>query len=295
LFVKAANANAGFPRDTPEGPLQATDHYRIANPPRSSTNGTIQPLVHRRDDVLIERQNFKPVRTKRAFEEICEQIRGEIQSGALSAGDKLPDERELAELFHVSRSTLREAFRALEMAGILTLHKGVKGGAVLLQGNTKPITQTMEDLLSLNGLSLKEYTEARVCVQRAIIRLACERAKEEDFARLEDNISRMRARGPQITADERLQLTKEFCDLLARATKNRAMSALMSAFTEPFAHYLKQIGPDRTWDVAASRSKFVRHLRARNADAAIAEMVGHMQRLHMFLLKHQARHAAAAQ
>lgn len=238
---------------------------------------------------MNERQSFKPVKPKRAFEEICEQIRQEIQSGALSAGDRLPSERELADQFQVSRSTVREAFRTLEISGVLTLHKGVKGGAVLKHGDVRPITQTMKDLLSLGGLSLEDYTEARVCLQREIIGLACKRGTEEDFAALEANIEQMRAAGSQISAEARTRLTQDFYDLLAQATKNRAMSVLMNAFTEPLGYYLEKIGPDRSWDVAASRSKFVTHLRARDAEAASAEMVHHMQRLHRYLIEQNSR------
>lgn len=233
---------------------------------------------------MSDKQTFKPVRTRRAFEEICAQIRNEIQSGALSAGDKLPSERELAEQFEVSRSTVREAFRTLEMSGVLSLQKGMYGGAIVMQGDPQPINQTMQDLLSLGGLSLEDYTEARVCLQREIIRLACERGTDEDFDAIGDNIARMRAAGPRVSGDERTRLTQEFYDLLAKATKNGAMSVIMSAFTVPLGFYLKQVGPDRSWDVAASREKFLAHLRRRDAAAAIAEMTDHMQRLHAYLL-----------
>jgi len=237
---------------------------------------------------MSEKQAFKPVRTRRAFEEICDQIRHEIQSGTLTAGDKLPSERELAEQFEVSRSTVREAFRTLEIGGVLSLQKGVKGGAVVMQGNTKPITQTMEDLLSLGGLSLEDYTEARVILQREIIRLACERGTEEDFAAMEANINELSAAGEDISSDLRSQLTEEFYELLAQSTKNRAISVVMSAFTEPLGFYIRKIGPDRTWDVAASRNKFLGHLRDRDVDSAIDEMVKHMQRLHSYILSQNA-------
>lgn len=237
---------------------------------------------------MTEKQSFKPVKTKRAFEEICDQIRREIQSGTLAAGDKLASERELADQFQVSRSTVREAFRTLEIGGVLSLQKGVKGGATVMQGDVKPITQTMEDLLSLGGLSLEDYTEARVCLQGEIIRLACERGTEEDFAALEANVAALDAAGPGIGVEERTRLTQEFYALLAGATKNRALAVIMTAFTEPLSFYLQRIGPDRSWDVAASRAEFLAHLRRREVDAAIAEMVGHMQRLHTYLLSKQA-------
>ena len=95
--------------------------------------------------------SFRPVKTKRAFEEVCDQIRQAILSGRLEAGDKLPSERELATTLDVSRATIREAFRTLEIAGVLSLRKGVNGGAVVMQGDARPITQTISDLLSLGG------------------------------------------------------------------------------------------------------------------------------------------------
>ena len=61
----------------------------------------------------------------------------------------------------------------------------------------------------------------------------------------------------------------------------------MSAVTEPLAYYIKQIGVDRSWDVAASRTKFVLHLRERDTEAAVAEMNSHMERLHSYLLSRQ--------
>lgn len=226
---------------------------------------------------------FSPVRSTRAFEEICAQIRREIRRGTLAPSDRLPSERELAERFQVSRSTVREALRTLEYGGIVTLHKGVKGGAYVQHGDARPITQTVEDLLALGGLSLAEYTEARVQVQSVIIRLACERATEADFDAIEDNIDRTEALGAYDPA-MRTELTIEFYRRLAEATHNRAMAMLMRTFTEPLRDYINAIGPDRSWDVAASRRTFLAFLRARRADDAIAEMVRHMQRLHAYML-----------
>lgn len=231
--------------------------------------------------------SFRPVKTKRAFEEVCDQIRAAILSGRLEAGDKLPSERELATTLDVSRATIREAFRTLEIAGVLSLRKGVNGGAVVMQGDTRPITQTISDLLSLGGLSLADYMEARVCLQREIIVLACERGTEEDFAALEANISETEQMSTPAQIEDRTAHTIEFYTILARATKNQAMSILMAAVTEPLGYYITQIGVDRSWNVAESRRRFVGHLRERNAEAAIREMQSHMERLHTYMLSRQ--------
>ena len=67
---------------------------------------------------------FSAITPHRAFEDIADQIRGLVASGRLRPGDRLPPERELAALFNVSRNTLREALRALELAGMIEARKG---------------------------------------------------------------------------------------------------------------------------------------------------------------------------
>lgn len=228
--------------------------------------------------------SFGKIVTRRAFEEVCAQIRRQVESGKLRAGDKLPPERELAEQFQIGRSTVREALRALEIGGLVSLTKGAKGGATIRQGDGQPITQSMRDLLLFGRLTLREFTEARVGVQREIIRLACERATEADFQALEANIVRLSDVLTPERNEDRADVTIAFYALLARATRNEAFSVLMSALTEPLRLYMARFGPDLTWDIPASRRKFLRHLRERDADAAVAEMEAHMQRLHRYWL-----------
>ncbi|WP_198161318.1 FadR/GntR family transcriptional regulator, partial [Variovorax sp. WDL1] len=71
--------------------------------------------------------SFQEVKTRRVFEEICAQIRKRLASGVLKPGDKLPAERDLAVEFKVSRPAVREALRTLEISGVVSLQKGVKG------------------------------------------------------------------------------------------------------------------------------------------------------------------------
>src|SRR6185295_4418568 len=74
-------------------------------------------------DALMGGSAFRPVATRRAFEEITAQIRDQLARQSLKTGDRLPPERDLADQFGVSRNTLREALRSLEIAGLLELKK----------------------------------------------------------------------------------------------------------------------------------------------------------------------------
>ncbi len=62
---------------------------------------------------------FVPFKTKRAFEEIADQIRELIYTGVFKPGHKLPPERELASQFNAGRMVVREALRTLEQADIV--------------------------------------------------------------------------------------------------------------------------------------------------------------------------------
>src|SRR5438132_14338078 len=75
-------------------------------------------------DVLLE-----PVKRSRIYEHIVEQIHALIREGRWAPGDQIPPERELAERFRVSRTSVRAALRALDMQGVIDSRHG--GGTVV--------------------------------------------------------------------------------------------------------------------------------------------------------------------
>ncbi len=73
---------------------------------------------------------FKTIKPKKLSSQIAEQIRSAILAGEYTPGDKLPSERELAEMFSVSRPSVREALYILASAGLTASHQG-EGTVVL--------------------------------------------------------------------------------------------------------------------------------------------------------------------
>jgi DNA-binding FadR family transcriptional regulator len=67
---------------------------------------------------------MKAVKKKRAYEDIVQQIRSVIEKGKLNRGDQLPNEKDLSETFHVSRSTVREAILSLETMQLVDRRQG---------------------------------------------------------------------------------------------------------------------------------------------------------------------------
>ncbi|RLB23849.1 MAG: FadR family transcriptional regulator [Deltaproteobacteria bacterium] len=129
---------------------------------------------------------FKPAKRSRVFQDVVEQIQDHILSGDLKEGDFLPSERELQDLFQVSRGTIREALRVLEQKGLIEIKLGVGGGATVRTASVDKVTETLALLIRHQKVSLTHLAEFREGVEGDIAALAAQRADSHDISVLED-------------------------------------------------------------------------------------------------------------
>jgi DNA-binding FadR family transcriptional regulator len=229
---------------------------------------------------------FRPIHTRRAFEEICERIREQLALGVLKPGDKLPPERDLAQQLGVSRNVLREALRSLEMAGVLRLQKGVKGGAFIREGDTGRMNVVMRDMLSLGTISVRELSEARMSVLDLVVRLACSNARQTDFEALEANIERTELATREGRLLDRVECSREFYKLLAASTGNKVIAMIMDSVTEIHMRFVyakvasSGVAMPR---LSEKRRLFLTALRARNAATATRLMRSHLDSVQRML------------
>lgn len=124
------------------------------------------------------------LRPRRTFEVIVDLLKGRIFAGEYRVGDRLPAERDLAESLGIGRPSVREAYRALELIGIVEVRKGKDGGAFICAPSSKPLAGALTDLLRVGNVSIHEVTEARLVIEREIGELALARATPCDIAGL---------------------------------------------------------------------------------------------------------------
>src|SRR6266852_1150648 len=209
---------------------------------------------------------FRRIRTQRAFEEIATQIRAELVSRRLRAGDRLPAERALAEQFGVSRNTLREALRSLENSGLLRLRKGATGGAFVRESTGDAIVTGLRDMFHLGVIQPEHLTEARVMIESIAVRVACERATAQDIAVLNANIATAeQAARQKIDFFYQAAIHLEFHRIIAQATKNPVMLIVMEALIDVMQHFIEAIGQQRNPWVIPSRRRFMKHFEARDS------------------------------
>lgn len=225
-------------------------------------------------------EDFAPVRTQRTFEVIADRIREQLRAGQLRPGDKLPAERELARQLGTSRNAVREALRSLEHAGLITLQKGAHGGAFITDGNPGAVSQSMQDLLHLGGLSLDDVTEARMLIEESVVELATARATADDLDRLDANIDAAEALTQGGNFDAKAELNMEFHNLVAECTGNPVLVLLMRTLMELLRTVHRPVTAEDTEDIIRVRRRFMACLRARDAGAAKREMRAHLTRVH---------------
>lgn len=107
-------------------------------------------------------------RKPRAFESVLAQIERRIVDDGLTAGDRLPGERQLAEQLQVGRSSVREALRVLESLGVVSSQagRGPDAGAVLTARPGSALTDLLRLHLGLASLELREVVDTRLMIER---------------------------------------------------------------------------------------------------------------------------------
>ncbi len=222
-----------------------------------------------------------PISPQRIFQEVADQLRRNIQEGKLRPGDKLPAERELAAMFGVSRNTMREALRALELSGLIELKLGATGGAFVLPGSSNAVVNGMRDLYFLGAITPDHLTDARISISSAVIRMACDRITAVELAQLEANVALAEQAHKAGDFQERTRHHQAFHVMLAKTTHNPIMIATMEGIMEIMRQFVKAIGPqDWPAHTLPSRKRLMAHLRARDAEGAVKEMTSALKKLH---------------
>jgi GntR family transcriptional repressor for pyruvate dehydrogenase complex len=217
-------------------------------------------------------QAYLRIQTRRALDEVVLQIRDQLARGALAPGDRLPSERELAAQFQLSRNTVREALRLLEMSGLLEFRKGVHGGAFVREAHSGAVVAGFSDLFRLGMFQPKHLKDARLLISVHVVREACKRATAEDLEELEQNLDLGEAAVARGDTAERVRLGLEFHCLLAKASANPIMVILMESLLAIQRQMIELLGPSPDSLIMPARRRIFNYVAAKDEENAVLEM-----------------------
>lgn len=222
--------------------------------------------------------NFNPVSSKKLYMQIYNQILSEIQSGSFKIGDKLPAERELCEMFGVSRAPIRQALSALELNGIIYSRQG--------EGVYVKSTQLATDQSFFKSITPEDIVEARMNIEPLIVKFAVQRATDEDIEELRSTIKQMedetRASVYVPETDEKLH------GAIAKASHNdlfiNIMAAIINAMKQQemwkFIRDRTVTRPDYRDVNFREHQLLIKAIEDRNEEEAVKIMTNHMQNLY---------------
>jgi DNA-binding FadR family transcriptional regulator len=162
----------------------------------------------------------RPLQPPHAYEQVAAEIEAQILDGRLKPGEQLPGEIEMAAMFTVNRSTVREAIRRLETEGLVRRASPRK--LVVSVPRAGDLAGRSSRALRMLEVTFDELWTVAVETEPLAAALAAGRRDEGDLAALEENQRRMSE--PGLSAEAQVALDLEFHSAVAAAGRNRALT-----------------------------------------------------------------------
>ena len=226
---------------------------------------------------------FTAVRRKRLFEDVAGQIRKLIAEGALQPGDLLPPERQLAERFGVSRNSVRDALRVLELTGLVVTRHGE--GNVVADVSAETLVAPISLLLVRKRKLVIELLDVRKMLEPGLAARAARHATREQIDALEDILRRQREKAAR--GESTVEEDSQFHYTIALAAQNsvvlKLLDVLMDLLRETRARSLQVAG--RLERSLAGHRRVLEAIKARDAAAAERAVRKHLEEIASIVLK----------
>lgn len=236
------------------------------------------------DEQREDTRRWRPVARSRTYELVLDRVEEQIVTGQLQVGDRLPAERDLAQMLSVSRAAVREAFRALEAQGVLRMSVGTgpDSGTTVAALPSEALKRLLRLHVALANFPAQDVVEARVMLERESSRNAAERATAADLKELRELLAAMDdADCDRVQFNE---LDTDFHLAIAEAGGNRLIADMTIAVREsmrlPLLEGFQALGD--SWHQAAERLRRDHHsiydaLEAGDGAAAQQRMENHIR------------------
>jgi len=225
----------------------------------------------------------KPVVKQKLNQKIMMQLLKSINNGEIKSGDRIPPEKELALKLNVSRTSLREALKAMEILGIVQSRVG--RGTCIEDNLSRNVHNKTIEILSMLDIPLPlDILKAREILEIGIVNSAALNANNEDLKNIKDVLDKIKER---IKREEKwLDLDFQFHLLLAESTHNSILTQLLN--------YLLNLDKMKVWELVTaiilakpgqSQIYFDEHIsiynaiKGKNPEKALVAMMKHLKRV----------------
>lgn len=232
---------------------------------------------------------LEPIRRTRVYEQVVARLQRLILDGQLRPGDRLPTERELAEQLGVSRSSVRDAIRVLQLMGLVEPRQGE--GTLVRDLNPDAVVHPLASLLVRSQSLLHDLLDVRKMIEPHLAARAARYATEEELARLRAIVQRQQARAQR--GELAVEEDSEFHYTIATASRNqvilRILDVLMDLLRTSRERSLQV--PGRLQRSLEGHRRILAAIQRRDPVAAEAAMRRHLEEIEEVLAGAHARAA----
>jgi len=228
------------------------------------------------DSSASDRPRFARIEQPRAHEYVAEQLRREIMLGLIQVGEKLPSERNLVQLFGVSRITVQQALNLLEAEGLVEAKRGHGGGTFVIGAPwSAGSKQRLIERIRHDRAVIGEAVACRREVEPAAAAQAAGHRTEEDLSRLGDLLYRARATDDDL---EFTNLDSQFHMSVAEASRNRFLRDVVERVRLAIADAILILPETPLWRGKSLREHqaILNAIGSQDADAARSAMGRHV-------------------
>ena len=176
-----------------------------------------------------------PIRNPKAYDQVIEVIKDKIKKGKIKKGDKLPSEREMAESLGLSRASVREALRALEVIGLI---ESIQGAGNYIRTNfDNSLIEPLSLMFMLQESSVKEMYDLRETLELQCVKLSARYIEENELGLLTAILNRMYIAK---TEEESLELDIEFHYLIAKTSRNMLLINVLEVLSQLMDEFIRK-------------------------------------------------------
>lgn len=191
----------------------------------------------------------KNANSKKTYESIIDSIKTDIVNGKIQPGQKLAPERELARKFNVSRTSIREALRTLEILGVI---KSIQGSGNFIAGDVeKSLIESMSMMFLLQNIDSLQIYQFREALETKAAMLAVQNIDDEQIMKLEELVTKMAETEDEST---KTALDKELHDTIAAASHNTIIIQILSSLSALISRDIK----NRRSEILSDRKNVLR-------------------------------------
>jgi GntR family transcriptional repressor for pyruvate dehydrogenase complex len=216
------------------------------------------------------------MRRSRLSEQVVEEIDRMIREEGFGNGDKFYSENELTKKLDVSRASVREAVRILEISGRVTVRQG-KG--IFVQNKLEQGMDSFASWLKSNSSQLDEHFELRMILDPKAAASAARNAVDRDIRDMEEQLTLFDEQVSAKNLEGEIKSDRKFHLLMAKSTKNRSLYALMKTMSENLNEgWISSLSiPGRAEKTVNEHRAVLEAIKARDPDGAEKAMMSHLE------------------